>query len=80
MKSFDPNSLTKEEKLNLIYRHTHRDYRGSGKGADRSILVLRGATCVVLLSQLTEAEIEDKMSYAIWAENKRLAKKQSPSL
>lgn len=69
MKTLDPDTLTRADKLNLIYRHTHRDYKG-GKGAARSILVLRGATTSV---PLTNAEIEDKLPYALKKETGRLS-------
>lgn len=74
MKTLDPATLTRAEKLNLIYRHTHRDYRGSGKGPDRTILALRGTTALVLLDELTDAEIADRLPYALKKEHARLNK------
>lgn len=68
--------LTKTDKLNLIYRHTHRDYKGSGKGDARAILIYRNGTNLVPLTALTDAEIEDKLSYAI---HKEAAKKNAPA-
>lgn len=68
-------NLTREQKLNLIYRHTHRDYKGSGRGALRSILVLRNGTCLVPLSELTEAEISYKLPFALKDEARRQEKK-----
>lgn len=53
--------MDRKQQLALIYRHTHRDYKGNG-----AILVLReGGTHSVPLSCLTEAEIADKLPYAI---------------
>lgn len=74
MKTLDPATLTRAAKLNLIYRHTHRDYRGSGKGPARTILVLRGTTSLILLDELTDAEIADKLPYALKKEHARLNK------
>lgn len=68
------HELTRAEKLNLIYRHTHRDFKGGGKGTFRSILVYRKGTALVLLDDLTEAEIEDKLAYALKKEAERLTK------
>lgn len=61
--------LTRKQKERLIYRHTHRDYKGNG-----SILVLRGATHLVPMSQLTDAEIEAKLPYALTKEAAHLSK------
>jgi hypothetical protein len=60
--------LTREQKLNLIYRHTHRDYKGSGKGEDRTILIYRNGTSLVPLKALTDAEIERDLPYALHKE------------
>jgi hypothetical protein len=68
------DQLTKEQKLQLIYRHTHRDFKGSSEGV-RTILVLRGSTHCVSLDGLTDAEIADRLPYAISQERKRRAKK-----
>ncbi len=54
--------LTRQQKLNIIYRHTHRDYRG---------------TCLVNLDHLTDAEIADKLPYSLKLEAERLAKKNA---
>lgn len=59
--------MTREQKLRLIYRHTHSDYKHNG-----SILILRdGATCSVPLSLLTDSEIESELPYALKQEAKR---------
>lgn len=51
-----------QQKLNLIWRKTHPDFK-SMKGGYRSVLVLREAgTCLVPLDTLTEAEVEWKFS------------------
>lgn len=69
--------LTSQQKLNIIYRHTHRDYRGSGRGDQRAILVFRNGTCLVNLDHLTDAEIADKLPYSLKMEAERLAKKNA---
>lgn len=56
------NNATKEQ-LALIYRNTPKDYRSTFCG-ERSILVCRGATCIVPLSQLTQAEVDDRLASA----------------
>lgn len=52
--------MTREQKLQAIWKHTHRDFKGIISGA-RCILVLRsGGTCSVPLSALTDAEIKSR--------------------
>lgn len=66
------------EKLWLIWKHTHRDYKSVIDGV-RHVLVLRQGlgTCLVRLSDLTAAEIEDKLPYALSREAKRVAAEKS---
>lgn len=55
--------------LVLIYRHTHADFKGSLNG-EPSILVCRsGATQLVPLDDLTEAEVAERLPGALKAEN-----------
>lgn len=69
--------MTKEKQLALIYRHTHRDYKGNLNG-ERNILTLRqGGTTLVPLSALTDAEIADKLPYAIKKEAERKTAKEA---
>lgn len=71
-----PEQMTRDEKLTLIYRHTHRDFKGHWPDKTRNIMVLRsGGSNLVSLDDLTEAEVADKLPGAIRAEQKRLAKK-----
>ena len=52
--------MTRAEKLKLVWRKTHRDYKGLIKG-ERYVLVLRtGGTQLVPLTDLTDEEIEQK--------------------
>lgn len=52
--------MTREQKLKLVWKHTHRDYKGMLEG-QRSIMVYRQGTCLVLLKDLTDAEIEERI-------------------
>jgi len=68
--------MTRNEKLTLIYRHTHKDFKGHWLDRTRNIMTLRtGGSHLVSLTDLTDAEIEDKLPYAIRQEEKRIAKK-----
>lgn len=59
--------MTRTQQLQLIYRHTHRDFKAHG-----AILVLRaGGTTLVPLSGLTNREIEERLPYAMRQEAKR---------
>jgi hypothetical protein len=55
--------MTRDQKLKLVWRHTHRDYKG-GVGDQRSIMVYRQGTCLVLLKDLTDEEIEARLPRA----------------
>lgn len=67
--------LTKAQKLALIYRHTHKDFKGNRPDFGKSVLVFRDGTCLVPLDQLTDEEIADKLPGALKKEEARLAKK-----
>lgn len=68
--------LSRAQQLRLIYRHTFRDYKGRTNGV-QSILVNRGATCLVPLEQLTDAEIADRLPYAMKKEAERIEAKSA---
>ena len=69
--------MTKEKELALIYRHTHRDYKGKIGGCG-SILVLRdGGTTLVMMTDLTDAEIASRLPYALRQEAERKAKTEA---
>jgi hypothetical protein len=57
----------------LIWRHTHRDYKGK-IGQVRHVLVFRAGTCSVPLDSLTEAEYAERLEWAQRAEARRPAK------
>ena len=70
--------MTPEERkaaLKLIYRHTHKDYKGKIDGKP-SILVCRGGTCLVMLDDLTDAEIAERLPLAQRMEAERKEKQQ----
>ncbi|HBC0585279.1 TPA: hypothetical protein I3599_000532 [Enterobacter cloacae] len=61
------DNFQRQRKLEAIWKHTHRDYKGETDGI-RSILVCRNGTISVPLENLTEAEIEQR-SY-LWQRDK----------
>jgi hypothetical protein len=55
--------MTKQEQLTIIYRHTHRDYKGKVNG-ERAILINEnGATVLCPLSALTDKQIARTFPY-----------------
>lgn len=60
--------MTREQKLKLVWKHTHRDYKGMLEG-QRSIMVYRQGTCLVLLKDLTDAEIDERIPRALKENN-----------
>lgn len=64
--------LTKAKKLALIWKHTHRDFRGKTLYGSKAIMILRSGegTCLVPLSALTDAEIAEQLAYALRQEEK----------
>lgn len=67
--------LSRKQKLDLIYNHTHEDFKGHIDGY-RTILVFRAGTCLVHLDQLTDDEIAKNLAYAL----KKEAEKKSKAL
>ncbi len=59
--------------LTLIYRHAHRDQKGTTDGT-RTILAYRNGTCLVALDALTDAEVRERLPYALKLEGRRQAK------
>ena len=55
--------MTREQKLKLVWKHTHRDYKGKLNG-ERTIMVYRQGTCLVRLADLTDDEIEERIPRA----------------
>lgn len=71
----DLNNLTREQKLEIIYRHTHPDFKNNTDGMRSVLQFRRGAgTCSIALPDLTEAEIADRMPYVLQKEWERVRK------
>ena len=68
--------MTKEKKLALIYRHTHRDFKGKIGGVGAIMILRDGGTSLVMMTALTDAEIESKLPYALRKEEERKAAKE----
>lgn len=72
-------TLTKEQKLELIYRHTHRDYKGTaglrwGENEGKPTIMVtapNGGNALILLEWLSDADIEAKLPYALRKEKYR---------
>jgi len=64
--------MTREQKLKLIWRYTHRDYRGIRNDEDRTKVVLEFVpgvgTCSVPLDSLTDEQIEKRMPFVLKCE------------
>ena len=68
--------MTKEKKLALIYRHTHRDFKGKIGGVGAIMILRDGGTSLVMMTALTDAEIESELPYALRKEEERKAAKE----
>lgn len=53
-----------KDKLRLIYRWTYRDFKTRINGVPY-LMVSRNGSCLVPLDQLTDAEIDDRIGFAI---------------
>jgi hypothetical protein len=72
----NPNSAAEkahQTALKLIYRHTHRDYKGSRNGI-KEILTARG---LVELDDLTESEVAERLPQALKKEAQRVSVRES---
>ena len=58
--------------LKLIYRHTHKDYKGVRAGV-KEILTVRG---LIELNDLSEFEIAARLPQALKKEAQRIAKRE----
>ncbi len=61
----DGRTYTRKEALQLIWRHTHPDYKGKDESGARTILVNGGAagTLAVWLDALSGEHVRDKLPY-----------------
>lgn len=73
--------LTRDQKLALIYRHEHSDYKGKagamwGEHAGKKTLMVNvnGGSALVLLENLTDEQIADRLPYAMKKEQQRKEK------
>lgn len=67
-------TYSRKDALRLIGRHTHPDFKGTrASDGKRTILVNRGGegTCLVELDALTDADVRDKLPYAVSCETKQ---------
>lgn len=78
----DPATLSRKQKLTLIYRHTHRDYKGHaspqwGEHAGEKTIVVNsnGASVLALLDTLSDEQVAYMLPSALRKEAERLAKK-----
>jgi hypothetical protein len=53
--------LTRDQKLELVWKHTHRDFRGHNGNAERTVLIYDNGTCLVRLADLTDAQINERL-------------------
>ncbi|CAM2198430.1 conserved protein of unknown function (plasmid) [Paraburkholderia kururiensis] len=78
----EASTLSRRQKLALIYRHTHRDYKGRagsqwGEHAGEKTIVVNeeGASVLTLLETLSDGQIADLLPYALEKERARVAAK-----
>ena len=64
-------TANRSDTLDLIYRHTHSDYKGKLPDGTRTLLL---ATGLVALEDLSEAEISYRIPVAVKKENERKKK------
>jgi hypothetical protein len=69
--------VSRKHALKIIYRHSHRDRKGTIDGY-KTILALREAgTCLVPLDALTDEEVTAQLPYAIQKETERVLAKSA---
>lgn len=49
--------MTREQKLKLVWKHTHKDFKGKLVDGTKTVMVYRNGTCLVALNNLTDDEI-----------------------
>lgn len=82
VQQIDPATLSRKQKLAIIYRHTHRDFKGKagpqwGEHAGEKTIVVnvQGASALSLLETLTDEQIASQLPNALKKEAERLARK-----
>jgi hypothetical protein len=80
--AINPATLSRKQKLAIIYRHTHRDFKGKASAqwgehaGEKTIMVNdKGACTLVLLESLSDDQIADLLPYPLKKEAERLANK-----
>lgn len=63
-----PVKLTRAKLEALVWRHTHRDFKGLIDGVRTVLHLVRGGGGAVPLSSLTDAELYDKLPSRVRAE------------
>lgn len=69
-------TFTRQEALATVWRHTHRDYRGTTGGVKEIMILRDNVTTVVSIDSLTDTEIECKLIASMRKEVERRAKKK----
>lgn len=62
--------MTRKEELRLIWKHTHRDFKGVIDGQKHVLCLIDGATCSVPLDALPPERHAEKLAYAVRAEER----------
>lgn len=66
--------MTRDQKLALIYRHEHKDYKGKA-GADKTIFRwAKFGGGIIALTEMTDTEIAERLPRALRKETERQAK------
>jgi len=53
--------MTREQKLKMVWKNTHKDFRGKLPDGTKTVMIYRNGTCLVALENLTDAEINDRL-------------------
>lgn len=69
--------MTRNEQVRLIWRHTHRDYKGTLPDGTRTVMVFRSGSTLVPLADLTPEEIDGMMPVMYAREARRIAKRDA---
>jgi hypothetical protein len=53
--------MSKQQDLEKIYKHTHKDFKGVINGKKSILMNVNGAASIVFLSELTDEQIAEKL-------------------
>jgi hypothetical protein len=63
--------MDRKEELRLIWKHTHRDFKGKINGVKHVLCLIPGSgTCSVPLDALPPEKHAESLKYALWAEER----------